>query len=161
MVQITNISLKGWRDDRTGRWNWTPEIQVEADPLNPELAGCQKKEVNDTLTSLRDTLMASVTGWDGGPAAPPQKPAEPPATIAKEAPKPVEGEAPDRGEGKVHVLGEGYDGVVRSWFACPSCGARDINHLSVTSQKPYQACRGKCKIFLNPDGTTAPIKARS
>ena len=51
-----------------------------------------------------------------------------------------------------------YDREHQVWIACPLCGSVDIDHVS-KSGKEYQGCT-QCQIFLNPNGTTAPMRAR-
>jgi len=174
-MRIISAGVKGFPNDRTGIFSWTQEILLEHDPMYPDLTPAQIEEIRRSLDQQREIIMANAVAWaaeetarQDAARAPKQQPPAPAA-----GPKPTEEELrvmretaeatkPSRKAGEETAAPEqrgtdGYNKDNRTWVRCPTCGSTDVCHHSGAG-KYYQACK-MCRIWLEPDGTTAKMGA--
>lgn len=139
-MKVLTLGVKGWKDERSGLWHWTPEIVCEFDPLYPTLDKHQQEMVQNALASEMEAIMNAVEVNE--------------PKVQQEAPVPPVKAEPEPSALREQVVQrkavDGYDPEAKKWRRCV-CGNENINFVSAKTGQPYQACN-ECNIFLQADG---------
>lgn len=143
-MKVLTVSTKGWKDDRSGEWHWTSEVNCEYDPLAFSLELHQREGIQAAIASEMDAIVNAHESRTTGPVRdrppPVQESAAPIAPAAAAEPAPS-------GPRKT---GDEYDSENKKWRRCV-CGNENINFISSKTGAGYQACN-ECNLWLQSDG---------
>ncbi len=158
-MKVVSVGLKGFIRDN-GLWSWTPEVQLEMDPLTPELLVSQKRDIATALDQARTEIKTAVEEWNAEErTALEAKRAASAAKASEQSLKvpPVNASVVKEQVYNDRKAGDEYDATNKKWLRCV-CGNEDINKTTKDG-KPYQACF-KCQIFLQTDGKVKGMGAK-
>lgn len=63
-MKVQLVTVKGFFQESSGCWKWTPEIVMAFDPIHPELTEEERDLVRRALWSQMDAIRDSVIAWD-------------------------------------------------------------------------------------------------